>query len=287
MRFYLDHNIYIYSLNDESIGQAVETLKSDSVQFLYSPAHIEEVYTAFVKNGSKYQQNIQRIFEQISKFTDDMECLPSDTQIIIKREKPSDCYKRVAGIDTTQRMESDSKYKYQIDKGHYQELCKQDKHFQSISTLTYDKIWDHKEIINCLEELNRNMPQIINRHNFNVDTISLAMLGINKILPEDLQIQRGMYDELKKSHKALEFVVEILFRVLNISGYNADKEEATTISGIHDVTHAIYATKADKLFSSDKKFVNKCAAIYYFLGVKTQVVLCPQKEIAKILLESK
>lgn len=111
MRFYLDHNIYIYSLNDESIGQAVETLKSDSVQFLYSPAHIEEVYTAFVKNGSKYQQNIQRIFEQISKFTDDMECLPSDTQIIIKREKPSDCYKRVAGIDTTQRMESDGKYK--------------------------------------------------------------------------------------------------------------------------------------------------------------------------------
>ncbi|WP_140400340.1 hypothetical protein [Anaeromassilibacillus sp. An250] len=80
----MDHNIYIYSLNDESIGQAVETLKSDSVQFLYSPAHIEEVYTAFVKNGSKYQQNIQRIFEQISKFTDDMECLPSDTQIIIK-----------------------------------------------------------------------------------------------------------------------------------------------------------------------------------------------------------
>lgn len=123
MRFYLDHNIYIYSLNDESIGQAVETLKSDSVQFLYSPAHIEEVYTAFVKNGSKYQQNIQRIFEQISKFTDDMECLPSDTQIIIKREKPSDCYKRVAGIDTTQRMESDGKYKYQIDKGHYKNFA--------------------------------------------------------------------------------------------------------------------------------------------------------------------
>lgn len=61
-----------------------------------------------------------------------------------------------------------------------------------------------------------------------------------------------MYDELKKSHKVLESVIEILFRVLNISGYNADKEEATTISVIHDVTHAIYATKANKLFSSSK-----------------------------------
>ena len=179
MKFYLDHNIYIYSLNDESIGQAVETLKSGFVQFLYSPAHIEEVYAAFVKNRSKYQQNIQRIFEQISKFTDDMECLPSDTQIIIKKEKPSECYKRVAGIDTTPRIESDGKYKYQIDKRHYQELCKHDKHFQSISTLTYDKIWDHQEIINCLEKLNRNMPQIIKCHNSSVVTISLAMLGVN------------------------------------------------------------------------------------------------------------
>lgn len=287
MRFYLDHNIYIYSLNDESIGQAVETLKSGSVQFLYSPAHIEEAYTAFVKNGSEYQKNMQHIFEQISKFTDDMECLPSDAQIIIKREKPSDCYKRVAGIDTTQRIESDGKYKHQIDKEHYRELCEKDKHFQSISTLTYDKIWDHKEIINYLEALNENMPQIISRQNSSIETLALKMLGVNKLLPEDLQIQRGMYDELKKSHKVLEYVVEMLFRVLNISGYNADKEETTTISGIHDVTHAIYATKADKLFSCDKKFANKCAAIYYFLGVKTQVVLCPQKDIAKILLESK
>lgn len=110
MRFYLDHNIYIYSLNNALIGQAVEILKSDSVQFLYSPAHIEEVYTEFVKNESRYQQNMQRIFEQISKFTNYMEYLPSDTQIIIKSKQLSDCYNRVAVIDTTQRMEFDGKY---------------------------------------------------------------------------------------------------------------------------------------------------------------------------------
>ncbi len=33
MKFYLDHNIYIYSLDDESIGQAVEELKKIQYNF--------------------------------------------------------------------------------------------------------------------------------------------------------------------------------------------------------------------------------------------------------------
>ena len=45
MDFYLDHNIYIYSLIDKSIVSAVDLLKK-SVNFFYSPAHIEEVYKA-------------------------------------------------------------------------------------------------------------------------------------------------------------------------------------------------------------------------------------------------
>ena len=47
MNFYLDYNIYIYSLSDESIAQVVECLKKKSVQFFYSPAHVEEDYKAF------------------------------------------------------------------------------------------------------------------------------------------------------------------------------------------------------------------------------------------------
>ena len=48
MDFYLDHNIYIYSLIDKSIVSAVDLLKK-SVNFCYSPAHIEEVYKALKK----------------------------------------------------------------------------------------------------------------------------------------------------------------------------------------------------------------------------------------------
>ena len=42
-------------------------------------------------------------------------------------------------------------------------------------------------------------------------------------------------------------------------------------------------TQADKLFTVDKRFASKCKAIYHFLGVDTEVILCPQKEISKIL----
>ena len=61
------------------------------------------------------------------------------------------------------------------------------------------------------------------------------------------------------------------------------KKEDTTISGIHDVSQSIYVTQANKLFTVDKRFANKCKVIYHFLGVDTEVILCPQKEISKIL----
>ena len=283
MNFYLDHNIYIYSLIDESIYQVVECLKKKSVQFFYSPAHIEEVYTAFVKEGKKYLENKEKILCQISKFTNNMEYLPSDTGIITIKESPFNCYKRVAGIDTTQRIELDGKKKYQVDKMYYKQLCDKDKTYQNMSNIEFDKIWDCEDIVNAITQFNDNMQEIIKEYNSSYENLIFKSLGIDKDLPKDLKIYQGMYSEIKNSHKVLEFVAEILFRMLNMNGYNADKKADTTISGIHDVSHAIYATQANKLFTVDKKFANKCKAIYYFLGVDTEVILCPQKEISKIL----
>lgn len=141
MNFYLDHNIYIYSLIDESIAQAVECLKKKSVKFFYSPAHIEEVYTAFMKKGKNYSENKEKILCQISKFTNNMEYLPSiEGGIIIKKESPFDCYKRVAENDTTQRIELDGKEKYQVDNMYYKQLCNKDKKYQNMSNIEFDKI---------------------------------------------------------------------------------------------------------------------------------------------------
>lgn len=126
MDFYLDHNIYIYSLIDKSIVSAVDLLKK-SVNFCYSPAHIEEVYKALKKGDSNYLENKKNILSQISKFTNDMEYLPSMTSIIIKKESPFICYERIVKYDTTQRIEIDGKHKYKVDKEHYKELCDKEK----------------------------------------------------------------------------------------------------------------------------------------------------------------
>lgn len=284
MNFYLDHNIYIYSLIDESIAQAVECLKKKSVKFFYSPAHIEEVYTAFMKKGKNYSENKEKILCQISKFTNNMEYLPSiEGGIIIKKESPFDCYKRVAENDTTQRIELDGKEKYQVDNMYYKQLCNKDKKYQNMSNIEFDRIWDSEDIANAIAQINDNMQEIVKKYNSGNENCIFKLFGIDRDLPENLEIYQGMYSEIKNSHKVLEFVVEILFRILNINGYNADKKVDTTISGIHDVSHAIYATRANKLFTVDKRFANKCRAIYYFLGMDTEVILCPQKEISKIL----
>lgn len=285
MKYYLDHNIYIYSLNDNLIGDAVETLKSKGVKFLYSPAHIEETYTAFRKNNN-YLETKDKIFNQISKFTNNYELLPTEISgIVIMQEDPKVCWVRVLTNDTTNQVEANGKTIHQQYKISHKELFNQDKHFRSISGLSYDKIWKNSLIVESFQNFNKKIPSIIEFHNYSSISLFLEQ-GVDKFIPTDLKIHEGMYDELEKSHKILEFVIELLFIFLSLVGYNSDKKESKAISGIHDVSHAIYGTKVDKLFSCDKKFVNKCAAVYYYLGVKTQVILCQKNDIAKTLLNS-
>lgn len=284
MYFYLDHNIYIYSLTDKSIVSAVELLKKKCVNFCYSPAHIEEVYKALKNEDNDYLENKKNILSQISNFTDDMEYLPSITSIVMKKESPFICYERIVEHDTTQRIEIDGKYKYKVDKEHYKQICDKDKKYQNISNIEFDKIWKYEDVVNVISQLNTNMKDIIKKHNNSYENSVFKLCGIDKDLPEDLTIYSGMYSKIKNSHKTLEFIMEILFRILNIYGYNAEKKENTTISGIHDVSHAIYATKADKLFTVDRKFFNKCKAVYYFLQVDTEVILCNKDNISQILM---
>ena len=287
MKFYLDHNIYIYSLADKLITQAIKILKSNSVQFIYSPAHIEEIYAAYAINSHKYFNARLQLLKQISEITDNMECFPSESNIIIVRESPYDCYLRIDNDDTKSLIDSIGQQKYHINKNHYHQICESDKYRQSISNLEFDKIWQDNEIISYIETINENMPITIKEHNSSKFVQNLKSNGINILLPEDLQIEFGMYSKIKHSHNLVEFIIDQLFSILNINGYNADKKEITTISGIHDVTHSIYATVSDKLFTTDQRFAKKCMAVYYYLGVDTEVIFCHDKDkISEILISS-
>ena len=276
MKYYLDHNIYIFSLKAPDIERIVQKLKKDKVQCVYSPAHIEEIYTAYTKDKIQYKETRKKLLDQISNFTDNMEFLPSMNGIVLKEESPFECYKRVKRTDTTETVKLDGKHKHQIGTEYYHQLIKMDRHNKSLSNIAYDKIWNETMIIDLINELNQIMPQIV--FNYNLEN---AILGLDsgRMIPEGFQIQSGMYPQLKQKNSELELVIDILFTILNLCGYNADKEEKKVVSGIHDVSHAIYATAADKFFTFDKRFAKRCQAVYYFLGAETEVVACDNKKI--------
>ena len=276
MKYYLDHNIYIFSLKAPDIERIVQKLKKDKVQCVYSPAHIEEIYTAYTKDKIQYKETRKKLLDQISNFTDNMEFLPSMNGIVLKEESPFECYKRVKRTDTTETVKLDGKHKHQIGTEYYHQLIKMDRHNKSLSNIAYDKIWNETMIIDLINELNQIMPQIV--FNYNLEN---AILGLDsgRMIPEGFQIQSGMYPQLKQKNSELELVIDILFTILNLCGYNADKEEKKVVSGIHDVSHAIYATAADKFFTFDKRYAKRCQAVYYFLGAETEVVACDYKKI--------
>ena len=280
MKYYLDHNIYISSLKTPDIEKIVQDFKKDKAQCVYSPAHIEEIYTAYTKNTMQYKETKKKLLNQISNFTDNMEFLPSTNGIILKEESPFECYERVKKHDTIKTVKSNGRFIHQIYTKCYRQLIKMDKHNKSISNIAYDKIWNETIIVNLINELNKCMPQIVFYYN-----LGNAILGLDsvKIIPKEVQIQSRIYPQLKQKHSELEFIIDILFFILNLCGYNSDKEEKKVISGTHDISHAIYATAADKFFTFDKRFAKRCQAIYYFLGVETEVIACDYKNIVDVL----
>lgn len=277
---YLDHNVYIAALDDVEIKQKFVHLLERQWQCVYSPAHIEEIYKVAANESSRFAGRMQALMDSISEITSDNEVLPTETNLIIKREHPRKCYRRVEGIDTRGRVEEDSKEKYCVDTENFKEMLNKDKRYSSISNVLPDKIWEITNIKGTLDSISSNMNYFINKYNNSVEVQLLNALGIDKRLPENFSLEKGNYEKLKNSHTQLEYSVEILFRILNYWGYCAEKSERTTVSGTHDVSHAIYATIADALFTTDNRFAKKCQAVYSFLGVKTEVRYCKQSEIS-------
>lgn len=276
---YLDHNIYIAALNDPSIQDKIISLKDRGIRYVYSPAHIEEIHTANVKIPN-YNKIAEKLFSLISKVTNNEECFPSNGQnaIILRKQLPRKCYLRVKGKDTVSRVYNDSVDRFSVDKSNYQNMINEDKHNTSISTISYEKIWDHSAISQAVDNFNRYINFMILRYNHKA-----LKERLNEYLPENYTLSKGGFKIFRRSHVQLEFSIEILFRILNQNGYNSDKQLNTAISGTHDVSHAIYATRTNILLTSDKRFAEKCKAVYFFLGVPTEVVYCTQDKIKDTL----
>lgn len=281
---YLDHNIYIETIEDRDLYKfLIEIKKKNDMRFLYSPAHIEEIYKVEANQNSKYRFRMDELIKNISNITDNNELFPTFNGIVIKNENLSRCHERVKNFDTRERVEEDSKIRFNQDKENYNKLLKKSKKNKGISTIPFDKIWENDIVKSEIDNLNKNISKLIDAYNNSLENIIFMLMGVDRRLSQNFYFKRGNFNVLKKSFNDLEYTIEILFRVLNFCGYNAEKKEKTSISATHDVTHAIYATEADYLVSNDTKFVAKCRAVYYYLGIKTKVIYTRQDNIKDTL----
>lgn len=276
---YLDHNIYISALEDENLSNYLKGLHSNNIQCVYSPAHIEEIHKVKINIDSPYSNKMDSLLGIIDEITNSTEVLPTTNGLIITREKVLDCYYRVSTCDTTERIKNDSIERFNIDSRHYKQALENNSHAKSISNLTDKTIWEYPEIQSFINYINANISSIIFNHNNSIEVLLFKKIGIDKTLPPNFDLKKNRFSIYKNSNTQLEYAIEVLFRILNYSGYNAEKKEATSISGTHDVSHAIYSTHTEWLVTLDKRFAKKCTAVFNYIGANTTVINCKREEI--------
>lgn len=247
---YLDYNLFIdYISNNENKKDQIDLLKSDYI-FLYSGAYLEELANTGYKNDeSKRKEVIQKDLEELSRLTNNIGLRPStDCGIVIVEEHPRFSYDRVTRfIDLTKKAEA----------GNEEFLVNRKMHRNTLLSLKIKE-----GALNGIEPkeifFNKNLKDFL---------LSDGMI-CDLYLIED---KSKLWKELSNNYSKLEYYIEKLFNILELVGYNSEPNKKSR-SRLHDVTHVIYATKANYFVTEDKKLKTKTEAIYSFLGVPAQVL---------------
>jgi hypothetical protein len=81
-------------------------------------------------------------------------------------------------------------------------------------------------------------------------------------------------DELSKSHHQKEIIITLILNVMEKAGYNQEEKnhEATLTGRMHDISHAIYASRAKYFVTNDIRFSKKVIATYMKLKISTRVI---------------
>lgn len=254
---YLDYNIFeSYRVNDvEGLRAAVDGIKDDHI-LPYSPAHMEDLASSlawqdFEEDEIKpilklCEDRLQNVID-ISKM---IEVFPGKghkpTRII--EEHPGACLVRVLkyfdrnrALDVRERTmleqikATDTKGERSIKNSNLPE--------DFLSTTEYAAEIQKKFKASC--ELMNNKQEA----------------GM-----EDLK-----WPSISQSHTVLEHVFEILMNYLEEVRFRPEDVKKSR-SRMHDISHAIYATKADVFISGDKRFCHKLRVAYHYLNVPTKVL---------------
>lgn len=282
---YLDHNIIGIAAGadgkDMNIAPLLENAKSQSHQFVYSPAHCEEIAVILRSDIDRETADtyVWQLLNKLSELTDNLEFLPPWDRIgasIQKREEPIECFKRVVEYyDLT--LSSESLQKFIMS-------------FKSPEAFTEFQQEYETDIDPASAKLYAERRQ---RHNINPIVISnlspekvLEQPSILAMFNEELWGQGLRVDtipkfgQFKDSFVDQENSINLTMLLMEKIGYRADPWKKYR-STLHDITHTIYASNADYFITNDSKTLARVKATYAFLDVPTEV--CSLQEFEAIV----
>lgn len=254
---YLDYNIFeSYRANDvEGLRSLVDSLKSE-YRLPYSPAHMEDLASSigwrdfeeaeikpFLKLCESRLQNVIDISNMLEIFPGEGN---HPTRLI--EEHPGKCLIRVLNhfdrnryLDVRERMMLDQ-MKAADTNGERSSI---------VSNLPPEFLSIPEYAVQLQEKFEASYDLMNNKR------------------------QAGLVDlkwpSISQSHAVLEHVFEILMNHLEEIRFRPENVKKSR-SRMHDVTHAIYATKADFFVTGDERFFHKVKVAYSFLGVPTKIL---------------
>lgn len=266
MKIYLDLNtmIYLQEERDAELTGLIEKINPSSIEFLFSPAHIEEV-AAIVIHHKKSEDLAEERLSFLAKITNETALLPFPRRevdqnyyggIYLSKESPSITYKRVV----------DQYDLNVIPEEHQKEKLKAGEKYEQETGETANKV-NNSDAFLLIENVKAELHEIVNGVWSGLrGTFLEAYLPSVAPREEDMQ-----FDFLREYFPLHEALVEKTFEYLEkIRFYPEGSEDY--LSAVHDNTHAIYAAYCDIFVTNDKKLKKKAEAVFNWLKVKASVL---------------
>lgn len=267
-KIYLDYNILVYLMNEKDplLEELIQSIDRTKFQFIYSPAHIEEIAVSTKRNNYPIEKTKEKL-SFLSKLTENTEILPfkrTDVRIIedlgayLCEEHPERCYARVSedykNNDLAEKMEEDF-----------------------LNEVTENNI--HGNDPNIMNNINPET--ILSEPKYDIKTkekIFISLLRLEKydkcqvleLMGGSSNLQELTFLSIKKDYRAIETAMEIVFDKLEEIRYRPEKKKNSR-SRLHDVSHAIYAAYCDYFITEDSKLFDKTRAAYAYLKQRTTV----------------
>lgn len=312
MEVYLDTNIYWSIANREKDHEytlaKINNLFRNGNIFPHAPPHAEEISARFI--SKRDVATTLRTYNLIKKFNNCLGYLPgypnlAETQEIIRqfgkhpgladaikihesnllritlgeiteddfptklvKEDFGDCLKRV------------DKYLNLTDEAKRNEIYHLGRRDQKNLKLNFEEIQKETDGVSTFLEIQKK---------YNLGPRRLSRLTPEEII-EDKHFQdylqlnfskAGMClnsiptgSDLMRSHHKKETLIQRILDCMEEAGYNQEEKNHTaSLTGrMHDVSHAIYASRSEYLITNDRRFSKKARAAYMILKIPTKVL---------------